>query len=307
MDLRQDGVFTARAVHSGWLISRALPASFPTFIAGLTQQWRYLVSSLTPIVSFLLQLVFALVVFGVGSALTRWAVSFIRKQLVKRDTDPLLINFTTSILYWTLMLLVLIFSLNALGVNTAPLIALLGAAAIAIGVALQDSLKNFASGVLLVIFRPFNVGHLVDAGGTTGIVEEITLFTTLMRTGDNRSVIVPNGAIYSGTITNYSDRETRRVDMVFGIGYDDDMRKAREIMEGIIEADERILDEPAPTIFLGELADSSVNFNVWPWVKSQDYWLVKADITEKVKLAFDENGISIPYPQMDVHVNGSAG
>ena len=205
------------------------------------------------------------------------------------------------------MLLVLIFSLNTLGVNTTAFVALLGAAAIAIGVALQDSLKNFASGVLLVVFRPFNVGHFVDAGGTSGIVEEITLFTTLMRTGDNRSVIIPNGAIYSGTITNYSARETRRIDMVFGIGYDDDMRKARDIMQGILEADERILEEPAPEIALAELADSSVNFNVRPWVKSEDYWAVKSDITEKIKVAFDDNGISIPYPQMDVHVNGSAG
>jgi len=255
------------------------------------------------LVDFLLRLVFAIVVFAVGAALTRWAVNFTKKQLVKRNVDPLLINFTGSILYWTLMLLVLIFSLNTLGVNTTAFVALLGAAAIAIGVALQDSLKNFASGVLLVIFRPFNVGHFVDAGGTSGIVEEITLFTTLMRTGDNRSVIIPNGAIYSGTITNYSARETRRIDMVFGIGYDDDMRKARDIMQDILEADERILDEPAPDIALGELADSSVNFLVRPWAKAEDYWGLLWDTTETVKLKFDEAGISIPYPQMDVHMD----
>jgi small conductance mechanosensitive channel len=176
------------------------------------------------------------------------------------------------------MLLVVIFSLNRLGFNTTALVALMGAAALAIGVALQDSLKNFASGVLLVIFRPFNVGHFVEAGGTSGIVEEITLFTTLMRTVDNRSVIVPNGAIYDDTITNYSARDTRRIDMVFGIGYEDNMRQARDVMESIVAADDRILAEPEAEISVSELADSSVNFNVRPWVKSEDYWAVRSDI-----------------------------
>ncbi len=260
---------------------------------------------LSVITAFLMRLVIALVVFGVGALLSRWIVNFTKKRLTERNVDPLLVNFAASILYWTLMLFVLIFSLNRLGVNTTSLVALMGAAALAIGVALQDSLKNFASGVLLVIFRPFNVGHYVEAGGTSGIVEEITLFTTLMRTVDNRSVIIPNGAIYEGNITNYSARETRRIDMVFGIGYDDDMRQARDVMESIIAADDRILEEPEAEISVSELADSSVNFNVRPWVKSEDYWAVRSDVIEKIKLAFDEKGISIPYPQMDVHMNGA--
>ena len=260
---------------------------------------------LSSIAELLIRLVTAVVVFAVGALLSRWIVSFTRKRLLQRNVDPLLVNFAASILYWTLMLLVLIFALNRLGINTAALVALMGAAALAIGVALQDSLKNFASGVLLVIFRPFNVGHYVEAGRTSGIVEEITLFTTLMRTVDNRSVIIPNGTIYSDNITNYSARETRRIDMVFGIGYDDDLRKAREIMEGVIDADERILAEPEPEISVRELADSSVNFNVRPWVKSEDYWGVRSDIIEQIKLAFDENGISIPYPQLDVHMGGA--
>ena len=156
--------------------------------------------------TYLIRFVTALVIFAVGVIASRWIVDFTRKRLVQRNVDPLLVNFAASILYWTLMLLVVIFSLNRLGFNTTALVALMGAAALAIGVALQDSLKNFASGVLLVIFRPFNVGHYVEAGGTSGIVEEITLFTTLMRTVDNRSVIIPNGAIYEGNITNYSAR-----------------------------------------------------------------------------------------------------
>ena len=237
--------------------------------------------------------------------MTELIVKLTRQYLTRAKVDQVLINFGVSILYWTLLLIVVIATLSALGIDTTALIALLGAAGIAVGIALQDSMKNFASGVLLVIFRPFNVDDFVEAGGTTGLVEEITLFTTQMRTPDNRSVIVPNGAIYADTITNYSARETRRVDMVFGIGYDDDMRKAQEIILDILKADERVLSDPEPVVVLGELADSSVNLNVRPWCRNEDYWGVKADVTEKVKLAFDENGISIPYPQMDVHVNGS--
>ena len=145
----------------------------------------------------------------------------------------------------------------------------------------------------------------VEAGGTDGIVERITMFTTIMRTPDNREVIVPNGAIYNDTIVNYSARGTRRVDMVFGISYDDDIRQARDIIQGILETDERVLEEPEPVIAVSELADSSVNFAVLPWVKTPDYLAVKFDMTEKIKLAFDENGIAIPYPQMDIHMNGS--
>ena len=182
------------------------------------------------------------------------------------------------------------------------MIALIGAAGLAIGLALQGSLQNLASGVMLIVFRPFKDGDFVEAGGTMGVVEEIGIFTTKMRTGDNKEVIVPNGQIFGGIITNYSKRETRRVDMVFGIGYGDDIRKAKDIISGIIAADERILKDPETLIAVGELADSSVNFNVRPWVKSGDYWGVYFDLNEKIKLAFDENGISIPFPQMDVYL-----
>jgi len=189
-----------------------------------------------------------------------------------------------------------------LGVDTTSLIALLGAAGLAVGLALQGSLQNFAAGIMLIIFRPFKAGDFVDAGGTSGTVEAIKIFNTILKTPDNREVIIPNGAIYGGTITNFSARSTRRIDMVFGIGYDDDIRKAKDVIKGILESDDRILKDPEFLIAVGELAAHSINFNVRPWVNSGDYWPVKFDLNERIKLAFDENGISIPYPQMDVHM-----
>ena len=179
--------------------------------------------------------------------------------------------------------------------------ALVAAAGLAIGLSLQSSLSNFASGVMLITFRPFTKGNFVEAGGTAGVIETIGIFTTTMTTPDNKEVIVPNGAIISNNIINYSARDTRRVDMVFGISYDDDLLKAKQILQEIVDEDERVLKDPAPVIALGELADSSVNFLVRPWAKTADFWGVYWDTQEKVKLRFDEEDITIPYPQMDVH------
>ncbi len=249
----------------------------------------------------------AVLVFVVGGVVARWIVKFARQHMERRKLDILIINFVINILNWALLLLVITISLSQLGVDTTAMIALLGAAGLAIGLALQDSMKNFASGVLLILFRPFSTGHFVEVADTSGIVESITLFTSTLLTADNREVIVPNSAIYSDTITNYSARPTRRIDMVFGVSYGDDLRKVRELLEEIVKADPRVLAEPAPAIVVGELAASSVNFLVQPWVKNADYLDVKFDITEKVKLAFDDRGITIPYPQVDVHVqNGGA-
>lgn len=251
------------------------------------------------------------VLYAIGILVAGWfavklIVNMARKWMLRMKVDELLVRFATNILYWTLLLIVVIAALGRLGLDTTSLIALLGAAGLAIGFALQDSLKNFASGVLLIVFRPFGLGDAVETAGVTGIVEEITLFTTTLRTPDNREVIVPNGAVYNDVITNNSARDTRRVDMVFGIGYGDDMREAREIMMDVLKSDARILGEPEPVVVVEELADSSVNFSVRPWVRSGDYWNVKADVTERIKLAFDDAGISIPYPQMDVKVMRSA-
>lgn len=243
----------------------------------------------------------AVAIFIIGRMVAGIVVNIVRTLLEKSGTDDMLTNFVCSISKAVLMLFIVIAALNQLGVDTTSFIALIGAAGLAIGLSLQSTLQNFAAGVMLILFKPFKIGDFIEAGGNAGVVEKMTIFTTVMKTGDNREIIVPNGDIYGGTITNNSARDTRRIDLVFGIGYDDDIKKAKELLNEILAADERILKEPAPLVAVAELADSSVNFNVRPWVKSSDYWKVLYDITEKVKLTFDENKISIPYPQMDVH------
>ena len=247
-------------------------------------------------------LVWAIAIFVIGRIVVKMVTGVLRKVMAKANVDEILINFLASIASGVMMLFVIIGALDKLGVPTGSMVALVGAAGLAVGFAMQDSLSNFASGVMLIIFRPFKNGDFVEAGGCTGVVEKIQIFTTIMKTGDNREIIVPNGAIFGGVITNYSARDTRRVDMIFGIGYDDDLLKAKQILKDIIAADERILQDPAPAIAINDLGDSCVNFKVRPWVKSGDYWDVLSDITETVKLTFDKEGISIPYPQTDVHL-----
>ena len=248
----------------------------------------------------------ALAIFVIGRWIARWLTSVVRKLMTKSNMDVMLINFLGNLVYTVLILVVVMATLDHLGIKTTSLLAVFGAAGLAIGLALKDSLSNFSSGVMIILFRPFKVGDFIEAGGATGTVEEVRMFATIMRTGDNRQIIVPNGQIYSGTITNYSAKPTRRIDLVFGIGYGDDLARAKKIIGDIMQQDERILSDPAPGIALGELADSSVNFNVRPWVKSEDYWPVRSDLLEKIKLAFDANGISIPYPQQDVYMHNAA-
>jgi len=250
-----------------------------------------------------IKIIMALVIFIVGRMLVGVVVGAIEKLMRNREMDEMLVRFLGSIIRWLLLLFVVIAALSQLGIDTTSLIALLGAAGLAVGLALQGSLQNFAAGVLLIVFRPFSKGDYVEVGGSSGTVDAISIFTTTLTTPDNKVVIVPNGAVLGGSITNYSAMPTRRVDMVFGISYDDDIRKAKALLEEIIAADSRVLAEPAPVIALGELADSSVNFLVRPWVNSGDYWGVLWDTTETVKLRFDEAGLSIPYPQMDVHLD----
>lgn len=242
-------------------------------------------------------------IFIIGRMVVGIVVGVVKKLLAARGMDEILVSFLSSIIRWVLLLFVIIAALSQLGIDTTSLIALLGAAGLAIGLSLQSSLSNFASGVMLIIFRPFTKGDFVEAGGATGVIDNISIFTTTMTTPDNKEVIVPNGAILGNNITNFSARPTRRVDMVFGISYDDDIRKAKQLLEEIIAADDRVLAEPKPVIALGELADSSVNFLVRPWAKSEDYWGLLWDTTETVKLKFDEAGLSIPYPQMDIHMD----
>jgi small conductance mechanosensitive channel len=243
----------------------------------------------------------ALVIFFVGKWVARIATNVARRLMRKAEMDEMLAKFLANITYGVLLVAVALAALDNLGLNITSLIAVLGAAGLAVGLALKDSLSNFAAGVMLVIFRPFKVGDYINAGGSAGTVDEIALFKTLLRTPDNQRVIVPNSAIFGGIITNVNTLGTRRVDLVFGIGYDDDMKKTKELLEQIIADDERILKEPAASVSLAELADSSVNFNVRPWCNASDYWGLRSDLLTRVKEAFDANGISIPYPQQDVH------
>jgi len=200
------------------------------------------------------------------------------------------------------MAFIFIAALSQLGVQTTSFVAVIGAAGLAIGLALQGSLSNFAAGFLMLIFRPFKVGDYIEGAGTEGFVEETGIFTTLLKTPDNKVIIIPNAKLMSDTITNYSKKETRRVDMTFGVGYEDDLQKVRQALQNVIDQDERILKDPPPAILLAELADSSVNFFVRVWVKTPEYWNVFFDTTEKVKKQFDAEGISIPFPQRDVHL-----
>ena len=236
-----------------------------------------------------------------------WLAKRIKKYIVlimeRRNIDALLASFTSNIAYVALVAFVIIAALSQLGIQTTSFVAIIGAAGLAIGLSLQNSLSNFASGVMIIAFRPFKVGDFIEAGGVAGVVEGIQIFSTQMRTGDNKQIIVPNSSITGGNIVNYSAKDTRRVDMVFGIGYGDDIKKAKDILLKLLEEDERILKDPAPVVAVSELADSSVNFVVRPWVKSDDFWGVKFDYTENVKLTFDKEGISIPYPQQDVHLH----
>ena len=256
----------------------------------------------TYVIPWGIKLVLALAIFYVGRIVVAGVTGFLRRLLHSRGMDDILVGFLVAILRWVLLLFVVIAALSQLGINTNSLVALLGAAGLAIGLSLQSSLSNFAAGVMLIIFRPFTKGDFVEAGGASGIIENISIFTTTMTTPDNKEVIVPNGAIIGGNITNYSARPTRRVDMVFSVSYRDDLRKAKQLLEEIVAADERVLKDPAPVVAVGALADSSVNFLVRPWAKTSDYWAVFWDTTEAVKLRFDEAGISIPFPQMDVHI-----
>ncbi len=222
----------------------------------------------TYVIPWAINIALAIVIFIIGKIVVNVLISIFSKILKKSKMDDMLVEFIASIAKAILLLFVVIAALNQLGVDTTSLIALLGAAGLAVGLALQNSLSNFAAGVMLIVFRPFKAGDFVEAAGVAGVVETISIFSSTFRTGDNKEVIIPNGSIYGGTITNYSARDTRRIDMVFGIGYGDDIKRAKEILQAIVDADERILTDPAPVIAVAELADSSVNFVVRPWAKT---------------------------------------
>ncbi|MGI9234427.1 MAG: mechanosensitive ion channel family protein [Woeseiaceae bacterium] len=244
----------------------------------------------------------ALVIFYVGRMAIGLVVRALRKVMQRQGVEKTLETFVCNLARMALLVVVIVAAIGALGVETTSFIAIFGAAGLAVGLALQGSLSNFAAGVLIVLFRPYKVGDFIEGAGINGIVEQVQILTTVLKTGDNKQVIVPNSQIMDSIITNYSANDTRRVDMVVGVSYGDDLDKVRKTVQELVAADDRILDEPECTIAVSALADSSVNFVVRPWVKTEDYWGVMFDLTEAIKKRFDEDGISFPFPQQDVHL-----
>ena len=249
-----------------------------------------------------IRVIAAIAILVVGRWVAKIFKSVFKKVMTKREVDVTITSFVGSLTYYLLLTFFVVAALGQLGVQTTSLVAIVGAAGLAIALALQGSLANFAAGFLMILFRPFKVGDYIEGAGTAGTVARIHIFNTELKTPDNKTVIVPNASLTSGNIVNYSTTGTRRVDMTFGIGYGDDIDKAKAIIEEMIKADARVLPDPAPIIAVAALADSSVNIVARPWVNSSDYWGLFFDLTEGIKKRFDAEGISIPFPQRDVHV-----
>ena len=248
----------------------------------------------------------AIAIYIVGKWIAGFLTKLFRKMLERSNTDITLVKFLGDLVYFGLIVLVIIAALGTLGVNTTSFAAIIGAAGLAVGLALQGNIANFGAGVVILFLRPFKVGDFVEAGGAVGVVDTIGIFNTTFKTGDNRVIIVPNSNIIGGNITNYSREAIRRIDLVIGVGYEDDLKVVKSTLEEILNNHPKVLKDPAPAVALAELADSSVNFNVRPWVKSEDYWSVRSELLESIKTTFDEKGINIPYPQMDIHVDNKA-
>ncbi|HET97502.1 MAG TPA: mechanosensitive ion channel [Desulfurivibrio alkaliphilus] len=257
---------------------------------------------LEPATLFLFNLVAAILIFLVGKMAAGFISRFLGRFMEQRGVEATLVNFLKNVAYYALLAAVGLAALDRLGINTTSFLALLGVAGLAVGLALKDSLGNFSAGVMLILFRPFKLGDFVTAGGVSGTVKEISIFNTELTTPDNQKVVVPNGAIMGDVITNVTAHPTRRLDLLFGISYSDDTGKAKEIISAIITAEPRVHREPPPLIAVSELADSSVNIIARPWVNTSEYWPVRFELIEKVKQAFDREGISIPFPQRDVHL-----
>lgn len=256
----------------------------------------------TLLIGYSIKLIAAIAIFVVGQFIAKIIKKIIAKILNKRGVDLAVISFVASLTYGLVLMVAVIAAISHLGFNTTSLVAIIGAAGLAIGLALQGSLSNFASGVLIISLRPFKSGDFVQVSGISGIVEEILIFSTKLRTGDNKSVIIPNGSITSGTITNYSAKPTRRVDLIIGVSYNANLAQTKQVLSDVVTRHALILKDQAITIGVSELADNSVNLVVRPWVKSEDYWPVYFDLLENIKVALDEAGIEIPYPQLSLHM-----
>lgn len=258
------------------------------------------------LINYAIALVIAVLIYWIGSKIAKMISKMIGKLMEKRKLDPVIVSFISSLSYGLLMAFVIIAALSQLGVQTASFIAIIGAAGLAVGLALQGSLSNFASGILIIAFRPFKSGDFIEAGGSAGVVESIKLFSTVIRSGDNKEIILPNSAVVGSAITNYSAKPTRRVDLIIGVSYDADIRHAKKVLTEVVQGCDKVLAEPESLVAVHALADSSVNFVVRPWVKSSDYWPVYFELMENIKIRLDEENIGIPYPQMDVHIQKSS-
>jgi small conductance mechanosensitive channel len=252
-----------------------------------------------------IKIVLALAIYVVGKWVAGRVTRLIRKLMQARNVDPTLVTFLANIVQAVLLAAVIIAALDTLGFPVTSLLAVVGAAGLAVGLALKDSLGNFAAGVMLVMFRPFTKGDFVDVAGVSGSVDDVRIFSTVLTTPDNKQITIPNGQVYAGTITNYTAKDKRRVDMVFGVSYDDDLKVAREVLTRVCTGHPKVLAEPAFNIFVLSLGDSSVNFAVRPWAKTEDYWAVWGDVLEQGKAELEKAGCSIPYPQRDVHMHAT--
>ena len=251
---------------------------------------------------FCINLVAAAAIYIAGRWVAKFLVNIVEKMLDKSKVDETLKKFILALAHSALLLVVILAALNKLGINTTVFAAAIAAAGLAIGLALQGSLSNFAAGLMIILFKPFKVGDLVEAGGVLGTVEEVHIFNTTIITLDNIEMIVPNNSITASTITNYDAKPYRRIDLVFGCAYTDDIKAVKAFLEETVNSIDKVLDSPAPQVAVSELGDSSINFVVRPFVKPADYWEVRFALTEKVKLGFDEKGFNIPYPTQDINI-----
>ena len=261
-------------------------------------------ADLMPMLSgWVIKIFIALLIYFIGKWIAKRITNFVRKLMEARDSDPTLINFLSNVVYAILLIAVILAALDTLGLPVTSLVAVVGAAGLAVGLALKDSLGNFASGVMLVMFRPFSKGDFVEVAGVAGTVNEVRIFSTILTTPDNKQIIIPNGQVAADTITNYSANDQRRVDIIFGVGYDDDLKVARGVLTRLCTEHPKVLDDPETKIFVMNLGDSSVDFAVRPWAKTEDYWTVYSDLLEQGKVELEAAGCNIPYPQTDVHLH----
>lgn len=272
-------------------------------VDGLSHAEEWLTNNSDLFIQYGVNIISALIILFIGNLIVKAVANSVSKVLQKKKMDRAVVEFVHGLVRYLLFVIVLIAALGRLGVQTASVVAVIGAAGLAVGLALQGSLSNFAAGVLIVAFRPFKSGDYVEIGGVAGSVDSIQIFQTVLTTPDNKMVVVPNGSVIGSPITNYSRHDTRRIDLMIGVSYNADLQKTKALLTKICESDERVLKEPGVQVGVHTLADSSVNFVVRPWVSTAEYWNVYFDLMQAIKEGLDNEGIEIPFPQMDVHMN----